>query len=47
MGGDGFVGRGSVFICEKLNLNGMAAAGFAEELQRTIENSTSSISYLN
>ena len=46
----GFVyvwGRVSPFICEELKLNGMAAASFAEELQRTFDHSMGNSSYLN
>ena len=42
-----FVGRADKFICDKLHLNGIATAGFAEEMQRTIDNSMCSFSYLN
>ena len=39
-----FVGRANPFICDELNLNGIAAAGFAEELYRMFD--SSNISYM-
>ena len=43
---DAFVGRTNTFICDELHINGTAAAGFAEDLRRTIDNSMGRINYL-
>ena len=42
---DVFVGRANPFICDELNLNGIPAAGFAEELYRMFDSSMGNISY--
>ena len=45
--GDAFVARVDPFISDEDHLGGIAAAGFAEELQGTIDNSVGSIMYFN
>ena len=42
-----FLWRAIPFICDELHLKEIPATGFAEELQRTIDNSIGSSSYFN
>ena len=45
--GDAFVGKVDPFISDEHHQGGIAAAGFAEELQGTIDNSVGGIMYFN